>query len=158
MNIYPRTKINQYIGKKERIHAKKKLFDFVSAYVVISFFANVGGYYLLKYIFTNIVEDELTKKWLLKSLIFFCVTTFLNMMIPVLNSGLRSIDKKIHLITVNTLFSIILMPVGIYWLTITVKFELIGIYVMMILETSFRMSVNYFTLLFANWNKFKVIY
>lgn len=158
MNVYPRTKINYCIGKKERIVAKRKLFDFVSAYVVICFLTNVGSYYLLKFIFSNVVEDELTRKWLLKSLIWFCVVTFLNMMLPVINSGLRSIDKKIHLITVNTLFSIILMPVGIYWLSITAKFELIGIYVMMILETSFRMSVNYFTLLFANWEKFNIIY
>lgn len=100
----------------------------------------------------------MVKQWLLKSLGWFCVVTFLNMMIPVLNSGLRSIDKKIHLISVNTLFSIILMPAGVYWLSITANFGLIGIYVMMILETSFRMSINYFTLLVANWNKFKVIY
>jgi hypothetical protein len=51
MNIYPRTKINYYIGKKERIAAKRKLFDFVSAYVVITFLTNIGSYFLLKYIF-----------------------------------------------------------------------------------------------------------
>jgi hypothetical protein len=61
MNIYPRTKINNYIGKKERIVAKRILFDFVSAYVVISFFTNLVSFFVLKYVFKKVVEDEMTK-------------------------------------------------------------------------------------------------
>lgn len=79
------------------------------------------------------------------------------MMLPIINSGLRSIDRKLNLIFVNTLFSVILMPAGIYWLSITKGLQLTGIYVMMILDTSFRMIINYFTLLSSNWDSFKGI-
>lgn len=79
------------------------------------------------------------------------------MMLPIINSGLRSIDRKLNLIFVNTLFSVILMPAGIYWLSITIGLQLTGIYVMMILESSFRMIVNYFTLLSSDWETFKGI-
>ena len=158
MNIYPRTKINYYIGMKERIYAKRILFDFVSAFGVISFVFNLGSYFALKAIFKKYVEDDMIKDWLEKILVVFCITTYLNMMLPLINTGLRSIDKKMHLIVVGSIFSTVLLPAGIYWLTVTKNIQIVGIYLVMILESSFRITLNYFTLLFSDWNEFKIIY
>lgn len=69
MGVYPRTKINYNIGKKERIVAKKRLFDFISAYVVICFILIVMCYYCMSIVFNSVIKEEVTLKWLNNTLL-----------------------------------------------------------------------------------------
>lgn len=156
--VYPRTKLNFLIGKGKRMKAKQALFDFVSAYTVIGIILNIIFYYLFQLLFSHFVEDSMILSWLQKSLFWFCLVSFMYMCLPLVNGGLRSIDKKIYLVISNTFFSIILLPAGVYWLSITNGLEVIGIFIMMILEVGLRIGVHYFTSMVADWNRFKSIY
>lgn len=156
--VYPRTKVNFLIGKGKRMKAKQAFFDIVSAYTVIGIVLNICFYFIFDIAFGYLVTDQIILGWLKKSLFWFCLVSFMYMCLPLVNGGLRSIDKKIYLVISNTFFSIILLPAGVYWLSITNGLELVGIFIMMILEVSLRMSLHYFTAIIADWKKFKVIY
>ena len=155
--IYPRTKLNYLIGKGARTQAKRLIFDYVSSFVILSLLISIFAYYGLKAGFGVFVVDDGLTEHLGKTLIWFVITVFLYNLLPIVNGAMRSIDKKIYLIVCNSLFSVVLLPFGIYWMSVTQNLEVVGVFLVMALDACFRLSINYFTLLFTDWSFFKIM-
>lgn len=74
-----------------------------------------------------------------------------------INGIFRTLNKKIYLITINTLFTIIAMPGFFYLAAILLELDLLGIILVMIFEASLRLGLHMANLDSNLWYKAKIM-